>query len=118
MSYRVHGGCEGHAANDHQQVAEGQIEYVDVGHVPHLLVPDEYQYQRAVADGAHNEYQREQRRHDVRLGSDCIVVMVVGHRSKGQVHIRDVVFTDVLHRHPASFGLLLDRFFFLITNVQ
>lgn len=74
--YRVNRGRERHAVHDHQQVAERQIENINVGHIPHLLVPHKYQHQRAVADSADDEYHGEQRRHDVRLRTLSVVVIV------------------------------------------
>lgn len=76
--YRVDGGRERYAAEQYQQVAQRQTKYVNVGHVDHVLVPEEYQNQRPVADGAHEEYEREQHGHDVRLRPLRVIVLVRG----------------------------------------
>lgn len=73
-AYRVDGGRERHAADDDQQIAERQVEYVYVGHVSHMLVPEEYQHQRAVADGPDDEYDGEQCGHDVSLRPVGVIV--------------------------------------------
>lgn len=78
MHYRVYERRERYAAQQDQQVTQCQAEYVDVGHVDHVLVPEEYQYQRTIADGSHEEYEREQHRDDVRFRSFRIIVLVNG----------------------------------------
>lgn len=43
-TYRVYGGRERYAAQQDQQIAQRQTEYVYVRHVDHVPVPDEYQH--------------------------------------------------------------------------
>lgn len=103
-SHRVYGRCKRHATDDHQQVAERQVENVDVGHVPHVLVPGEYRHERAVADGADDEYDGEERGHDVRLRSVRVVVGVVRGRHNRFAPVADVTVADV-RRHGVVDGV-------------
>lgn len=57
--YRVDGGRERYAAQQDQQIAQGQAQYVNVRHVDHVFVPDEDHHQRPVADDADEEYEGE-----------------------------------------------------------
>lgn len=96
-AYRVDGGRERHAADDDQQIAERQVEYVYVGHVSHVLVPEEYQHQRAVADGPDDEYDGEQCGHDVSLRPVGVIVTDGRRRHTAAVVVRVVVVGHGVH---------------------
>lgn len=63
-----------------------------------MLVTEKYQHQRPVADGSHEENEREQNRHDVRFRSFRVIVIVDGQRVVGRVvQVPDTVIAIAVH---------------------
>ena len=82
------GARERHRHQQHQQVADGQVEDERVGNGAHGLVPAEDDDQTAVADHAHDEDQREHHRHDVRLRTQRVRHVGIAAGAQGTVVLR------------------------------
>lgn len=75
----VDGGLEGHAEDDEEEVGHAQVEYEQVGGVvADLAAPQQHGQHQAVADGAQQEDEGEDHRHDHAGGVQLVALGHVG----------------------------------------